>query len=371
MAIRDRVLKYLLFATTILGACPALVAADTSTENAGADAITSVDHQSFGLRQGHFLGAPIPVVSPTLGAGLAVVGGYLFKFDEKSDSSFLGVGGFYTDNKSYGYGVAGKLNFREDSWKINFFLGDMRLDYNLAVGDALIPVTQSSPIVRVGVQYEFAKSLYIGVRGTYLESEITRSSGTGGLPPQLAPDAEVAIALGELTFQADTMDDSNYPTMGHDIFVSLGYGDRVKGGSGSFIKSFTNIDYYFTAGRGVIAAEVTLCNAGSGTPFFLLCSIGGTDSLRGFSSTEYMGQSLASVQAEYRGRFSERFGYAAFLGGGVLQDPISSFASGLNYSYGVGIRYRVSKAFKVDFSIDVSRNNHAKSQLQVYLGQRF
>ena len=35
----------------------------------------------------------------------------------------------------------------------------------------------------------------------------------------------------------------------------------------------------------VVGAELTLCNASDQTPYFLLCALGGTDSLRGFSSS--------------------------------------------------------------------------------------
>ena len=371
MIIRDSIIRLALLGTTGLAVVPNMTAADSPADNPGVDAINSVDHKSAGFREGKIIGAPIPMLTPTLGAGLAIVGGYIFKFDEKSESSFFGLGGFYTDNDSFGYGAAAKLNFMEDTWRIDFFAGDVRLNYDLGTGDSLIPLTQESPVARLGVQYSFAEDMYVGVRGTYMDNTLSRSSGTGILPPEVALVAHASIAIGELTFEADTLDDSNYPTSGHDVFVSVGYGDIVSGGSGSFNKAYTNMDYFMPLGKGVLATELTLCNADSGTPFFLQCSIGGTDHLRGFSATEFLGGSLASLQTEYRGMFSKRFGYAAFLGAGFLGDPLSSTVDEFNYSYGVGVRFRVSTAFKVDFSVDIARNNYHDNQVTVYLGQRF
>ncbi|MGA9254256.1 MAG: hypothetical protein WBV71_17635, partial [Roseobacter sp.] len=121
----------------------------------------------------------------------------------------------------------------------------------------------------------------------------------------------------------------------------------------------------------VVAMSATACRASDSAPFFDACSIGLTDGLRGFSVTDYIGDSLLSVQAEYRGRFGgSRFGYAAFAGAGVVNGTITS-ESGTHSAAGLGLRYRLSNAFPVDFAGDITINSDDETLYYIYVGQAF
>lgn len=93
--------------------------------------------------------------------------------------------------------------------------------------------------------------------------------------------------------------------------------------------------------------------------------------IAGFSVTEYIGNQLLSAQAEYRGRIGEsRFGYAVFAGGGWVGETITS-ESGLHGAAGAGLRFRLSRSFPVDFSVDFTGNSDGETLYYIYVGQSF
>ena len=71
-------------------------------------------------------------------------------------------------------------------------------------------------------------------------------------------------------------------------------------------------------------------------PFFLLCSLGGTDNLRGFSATEPLGRSLISAPGEYRGQLTKWLSNAVFADGGSVSDRLRGGNSDISYSAGAG-----------------------------------
>ena len=121
----------------------------------------------------------------------------------------------------------------------------------------------------------------------------------------------------------------------------------------------------------VLAFSATGCLASNTAPFFDTCSIGLTDGLRGFSVTEYIGESLISAQIEYRGRFSgSRLGYVAFAGASSVGGTQTS-SSGIHGAVGVGARYRLSQDFLVDYAVDATLNSDGETLLYVFIGQAF
>lgn len=94
--------------------------------------------------------------------------------------------------------------------------------------------------------------------------------------------------------------------------------------------------------------------------------------MRGFNSTQYLDQRLFSVQAELRQRLGRRFGVVAFGGVGRTGPSFDQLRSGgAHAAGGIGLRYRVSMKFPVDFSVDASRNDQGEDLLYIYVGQRF
>ena len=114
------------------------------------------------------------------------------------------------------------------------------------------------------------------------------------------------------------------------------------------------------------------CAADSNAPFFDKCAIGLSDSMRGFSPTEFIDTRLVSAQVELRQRLGRQIGVVAFGGIGWTGDSYANLSdNGSHSAIGAGLRYRVSRNFPVDFSADVSINDVEETYLYLFVGQRF
>ncbi len=326
---------------------------------------------TIGFTNGSFVAAPIPFRNPTIGTGLAVGGGYLFKDEARSATSFLGLGGFKTDNGSYGYGLAGNVVLGANRWKFSGFLGEVDLDYDLYTDFGIREIDQTGTVAKLEAAFGVTPELSFGVIGRYLETTITSDKP---LPEELLEDLGDATVRGiGLVGDLDRRDDTLYPTNGSHLNLTL-YGNEFDGlRTRTYRKGILLYDIYRPVGaRGVIAAQGALCGASDDTPFFDLCSLGGTDAMRGFPVTQYLDNRLASAQVEYRQVFTGRLGGVVFAGAGSVGEETSDLSlDDLHAAAGVGARLRLSRKFPVDFSIDASWNDEGERLLYIYVGQRF
>ena len=79
---------------TVLACFSGQSLAQTSPFDSGAAVPKTETAEAIGIRNGSFIVAPVPFSSPSLGAGLALGGAYLFRADEGSNSSTVGFGAF-------------------------------------------------------------------------------------------------------------------------------------------------------------------------------------------------------------------------------------------------------------------------------------
>lgn len=329
-----------------------------------------------GLRNGSFVLAPVPFHNPALDSGLALGGAYLFESDAESDTSAVGAGGFRSLNGSRGLAAGFNLNLDSNRWKTTFLLGDLDLNYDLFVGGVPVPLNQSARGVSAKVLYGVAPDLWFGAALAYAKSTI---QGDGGaiLPPSLTPDIDLELLKASLNGEFDRRDDSFYPTSGLLASGDLSFGaipDGIFHGYGrNYVKGVAKISRYSTVfGDGVFAWQAVGCAVSDEAPFFDACALGGTDSLRGFSPTEFLDDALFSAQAEYRGRINRRFGYVAFVGAGSVDDDfVNALTSDYMVAGGIGARIRLSSQFPLDYAVDVSLNQMGERILYISVGQNF
>jgi outer membrane protein assembly factor BamA len=366
-------------APVTLVACAAATpgaAQDSLQEQLSAPAI-QLDHTSTGFRSGSLIAAPIPIQDPTIGTGLALGAGYLFSVDEGSDPSTLALGGFRTNNGSEGVALGGSLNFGNGDWTIRAGAAFADLVYDVYILGQPIGINQSGAFVRLGAGYQVTEVFGIDLDLQYLQSEIALD------PVHLVGDTilgtglDVEALTADLTFGYDTRDDTIYPTSGTQASLRLGWGevqDNTFDLDRDFARSLAAISHYVPVfEQGVIAGQVTACAVDDATPFFLACLLGASDSFRGYPATQHIGDALTSLQVEYRGRFgASRFGYVAFAGLGAVASDLSDLGDADTLvAGGVGLRYRVSRQFPVDFSFDVALNEQDEVTTYLYIGQRF
>lgn len=329
--------------------------------------------EAEGVRDGAVVVAPIPFKNEAIGTGLALGGGYVFRFSENQSSSYVALGAFKTENGSLGGGASVFLSFPGDRFRLQALAGMANLKYEVRVGRRLTEVRQETPILRFGGEFRMTPKLYGGLRVTLLDVNLA-SSSQARRDDLIDLDLErsIRVTMPELTLSYEDVDDDIYPRSGLKGLLSLAQAQVDGTRTGEYSKAYLNINHYAPFGANdVLASEVTLCRGDSGLPFYLQCAIGGTDTLRGFSPTEFFSEELASLQTEYRGRLGDRWGYVAFAGVATLGDKSLPLPEDVFASAGLGLRYRVSKKFPVDFAIDVARTNLDTQSVSASVGQRF
>ena len=330
------------------------------------------DTTDYGLRNGSVIVVPIPFSNPVIGAGLSIGAGYIFQLAPDANTSFVGIGAMGSDNGSKAFGAAANITFGS-GWKFDFALADADVRYDLFFNSIELPIAQTGLLLNSGVDYPISDALSAGVAIRYLDTNITLSSAGTSIPPSLIPDLSLELLSIGGRFEWDVRNDSDYPTDGARVNVAANGGFSLSGDTRSYGYAYLNYDVYEPMGeRGVLAARVSTCAASSDAPFFDQCSLGFSDSFRGFSPTQYYDSRLVSGQVEYRQRVGNRFGFVAFGGVGWTGSSYGTLNdAGTRIAGGVGARYRVSQKFPVDFSVDVSINNDSEEFLYIYAGQRF
>lgn len=328
--------------------------------------------EAIGVGNGSFIVAPVPFSSPSLGAGLALGGAYLFQADEGSSSSTVGFGAFRSDNDSEGYALGWDVNFGAGEWTTSFLFADANLNYDLFVGGLPIPVSQSLRGYSIGFARAVSEQVEIGIGFGYGETTVQLRTG-GALPPIFERDSSLKLARLTFDVERDLRDDNFYPTKGSLSKASLIYGRSTENSDRHYAKAvFTSAHYWPVAENGVLAVHGAACAASDDAPFFDSCSLGGVDAFRGYVATEFIDSALLSAQIEYRGRLTDRLGFVAFAGiGGVGGDLGQALGNDLKVAGGIGARIRLSKTFPVDYAIDVSYNEAGESILYISVGQRF
>ncbi|MCE8536132.1 BamA/TamA family outer membrane protein [Ruegeria pomeroyi] len=336
---------------------------------------TSVEKEELpGFRRGSFVVAPIPFSNPTIGSGLVLGAGYLFTLDPASKPSMIGIGALRSDNGSEGVGLAGNFAFDNNRWQIESLYARANLNYDLHTGIGLLPIHQKGELARVSLSYGFNPQFSAGLSLRYLDTKIDLArTGIPPLPPPFNRFTSMRIVSPGLVASLDTRDDTIYPTQGALIDFEATRGLTLEGVTGDYSRAYLNLAVYHKPWKGaVLAAAASVCGASSDTPFFDLCSLGGTDGFRGYSVTEFLDQRSASLQVELRQRLGTRLGVVAFGGVGTTGRRFSDFSLGTVHSaWGIGARYRLSRKFPLDFSVDLSRNRAGEDLLYIYVGQRF
>lgn len=336
------------------------------------DVVPTPGENALGFRNGSIVAAPIPFRDPIVGNGLALGGGYLYQNNEQADTSFLGLGGFKTDNGSLGYGLTASVAIANNKLKLDFLIAEAKLNYDLFVLGKPIPISQDGKLAKIDAMYGFTPELSLGLGLRYLETTLALDSGRD-LPPALQPDTGISIFKYGLLAGYNKTDDSIFPTDGTKLNVELFRAAVTEGGGTEYSKATAIFDRYIPSGKkNVVAARLAACYSSEESPFYDKCLLGNADSFRGFPMTQYIDESLVSMQLEYRGMLTKRFGYSVFGGAGALANDFGSLpGSDVHLAGGIGARFRLSKQFPVDFSIDSTINDEGAKLLYIYVGQRF
>jgi surface antigen Omp85-like protein len=325
-------------------------------------------------KRGEFVLAPIPVINPTVGNGLALGVGYLYHLDKddvRSPPSITGVGGFRTSNGTRGGVIAQKFVLKENKYRLLLVAGRADIHYDFfgigaAAGDAgiSIPIVVSGKGFLIdGSMRVFARNWFAGVRYYVMRSTVNvdRSNvsfnGPGLFPdrPQV-PAIDLNLRTGGLgpTLEYDSRSDSFYPRAGEQFRVQASFHGRAVAGRRVYetYSAFYN-KYYSLSPRQVLAGHVAGCYATGSVPFYDLCVLGQSKDIRGYDVGRYIDRVMIASQAEYRLELRKRLGAVAFFGAGEVARKWSNLRSdALKPGGGFGLRFRLTKESHVNLRID-------------------
>ena len=269
--------------------------------------------------------APVPFKNTQLGWGLMLMGGLIHRFDGdttiKPSTGMLG--GFYTENGSWGVMAMENAKLAGDRWRLRLMLAhpEIRFDYygtGEEAGEAgrSVEIQQNINMAQVAALRRVANGVYLGATAMYVGASIAVRDTTGlGLPPAAGDTIDVSLFAPGIQAEMDTRNDDYWPV--HGALVRLkGW---FFGGDRSFQRYLVNWSWYAPV-RGeqlVVATNVNGCGAKSEAPFWALCSIGaGKGGLRGYTQGRYRDSVMTTDQAELRYHTAGRFGATAFAGMG-------------------------------------------------------
>jgi hypothetical protein len=369
---------------TVSSACFAQVIEQEAIDVPGT--ITSIDMNSSDDKQGSdIVVVPLPVGSPTFGQGLAVTAAVLFETDEQSQSSFVGVGGVYTSNDTWGVGVAQSVSLAKDKFRTSGAIGYAEVNYDFfGVGyDAgesgnAVPLNQTVFGVTLGGQMRVMENLYAGPRMWYFDVAAGVNSDLLAERLPLIDEAEFdlrEIGVGFLV-SYDTVDNGFFPTSGSKAEFKFGYGRTDVGDRLNFSVDYQKLEvemnhYWALDERSVLALRGSMCRTWGTAPLFDLCLFGANNDLRGYVAGQFRDNAKLAAQAEYRVELFGPLSGAVFGGIGAIADDFASInGDELLPAGGAGLRWRVSDEFRLDFAIDyaVGRDSDA---LYFRIGQAF
>lgn len=160
--------------------------------------------------------------------------------------------------------------------------------------------------------------------------------------------------------QADTRNVPDYPRSGGVYRVGLTAFHDVDGSGQSFRRIDADATQYaplfgrnrVLSLRGHVALSQT--GAGNAVPFYLMPTLGGRTTLRGYDDYRFRDRNAASVGAEYRVPVSRKIDAALFAdAGGVAPSARGLWQGRLEHDYGVGLR--VHTATKSFARVDVAK----------------
>ena len=326
------------------------------------------------FQRGNILAVPVPVSNPTIGTGLIGTAGYYWGQTEEQAKvqppSLTGIGAMYTDSESWALGLGQSAYWDENNWRLRAAVGYADLTLPLLVTDLLsIPVeidwSLMGGLAFAQISRRVAGHWYLGLQGRYVNVDQDFSIDIGSNNFDLFPDIE-AVSLGP-SVEFDSRDTLNAPQQGR-FFKFSALATRSIGSSDLSYEAYDLEirSYHQLANPLVFAWRLQACTRDDNAELWDACQIG----LRGFATTDYMGQSSMLGEVEARWQFSKRWGAVAFAGTGTVDEAFRVSGDDDVLSYGIGVRWMVSPKNRVNVRLDYGRSRDSDA-LHLFVGEAF
>ena len=310
--------------------------------------------------------APIPFKNSQLGWGLVLMAGAIHRFDPDTTlkPSTGAIGGFYTENKSWGLMALELARLGHDTWRLRGALTHMDVRYEFFgigedAGDAGLSVPLGQRVdVGVGtVLRRIVPGFYGGAGVLWMHTTVRLRAE---LPPTLASlDPDLGgidmFALG-LQGEYDTRNDDYWPTHGSLAMLKGWFFTDALGATRVFQRFVAGWSYYMRlrGERLLLATNLNAAAASDNTPLYLMPSVGaGRFGLRGYTMGRYRDQVMTTAQAEVRWHSKGRLGAVSFFGLGQVAPDLGSLGeASILPAGGLGLRFKLTQQFPMHMRFD-------------------
>lgn len=320
------------------------------------------DESGLKVQRGNFVVVPIPVSNPTLDTGLVAAAAYFYaQSDEqkqKQPASVTAAAGMVTNNDSKAFGLAQQNYWRNDRWRFTGVVGAADLWLSLLAADGSDDGTSvdwriEGAFLFAKLSRRFSGDWYGGLFTRLIDANQSISLAMDDGSADLDIGDATAAGLG-LVVEYDSRDMPINSYSGRHFKLDALFNDESIGSDQTY-QSYSAAfqSYHRLTDTVVLAWDLQGCLRGDGAPLWDACTV----KLRGFSATDYLGRSSASAQIEARLQLGKRWGLVGFAGSGFAGDLFSDIREHESIpSYGVGLRFSVLAAKRVNMRLDFARS---------------
>ncbi len=327
-----------------------------------------------------FVAMPIPVANPAIGNGLGVAALAIYQPGGSARPWTSGVGGLYTDTKSWGVAAFQKAYLGGDKYRITAGVGTgvFNVDFFGIGSDAgsqgrSISLEQKSSGALAEVLMGLGDHFHAGLRYRYIKMDTTVDTASL-LPRFQLPDIELQSQVSQLGLagEYDTRDNEYNPRAGVYANAQWLYASDALGSDFDYPRITAAVNgYHEVNDKTVLAWRGSMCRSGDGAPFYDLCNFGQNNDLRGYTAGQYRDHAMFAVQGEVRRKIYKRFGVVAFVGVGEVASEFSKVnTKDLLPAAGAGVRFEASTKYHVNVAIDYAVGD-GTSALYFSIGEAF
>jgi len=328
--------------------------------------------------------APIPFKNSQIGWGLAVMGGVIHRLDPDTTlkPSTGALGGFYSENKSWGVLAVEMARLKQDRWRL---LGmamytDVHYDFfgvGEDAGDAgvSVPVDQKIALALVWGLRRWAKGFYAGPAFLWIRSDVALEE-TAGFPELPADEDLTRIDLLAPGIQAefDSRNDDYWPSHGSYALTRATFFTPGMGSSREFQRYMAGWSWFASLKpeRLVLATNLNTTIAKGDVPFWAIPSVGaGMYGLRGYTQGRYRDKVVTTIQAELRGHTAGRLGANAFFGIAQVAPSLGDLGDAdVLPGGGAGLRFQLTDKYPMHMRADYAWGKK-ESILYISIGEAF
>jgi outer membrane protein assembly factor BamA len=336
--------------------------------------------EQVGEQKASFVVMPIPLSNPAIGTGLGVAALAIYQPQGSVRPWTSGVGGLYTDTKSWGAAAFQKAYLGGDKYRLTAGAGAgvFNVDFFGVGSDAgsdgrSVELEQKAAGGVVEVLAHVGKSVHLGLRYRFIKIDSTFDT-TSLLPRLQLPPIQLQSQVSQLGLagELDSRDSEYFPRSGLYANAQWLVAADALGSDFEYPRFTGAVNGYHSVGdKTVLAWRGSVCRSGENGPFYDLCNYGQSNDLRGYTAGQYRDHAMFAVQAEVRRRIYGRFGAVAFVGVGEVASEFSRMSpKDLLPAAGIGARFEASTKYHLNLSIDYAVGNDS-SALYFYVGEAF